>query len=193
MIIECSYCESNVDGKILSTHSSFDSESDPSPFSVYLIECPVCKNSLFAGSYEHEDTLSRLWPAPDKYYYALPEIVRLSIEEARRSFKGRAYIACAVMCGRVLEAVCHEFKTKNKMLAGGLKELLEKGVIDKRIYEWGEALRKHRNIGAHASTDKISKQDAADLLNFADAICDYVFVLAGKFEAFMKRQTSPNK
>lgn len=41
---------------------------------------------------------------------------------------------------------------------------------------------------AHASDVKISKIDASDLLDFAIAICDYVYVLRNKFEDFMKRR-----
>ena len=49
-------------------------------------------------------------------------------------------------------------------------------------------LIKHINIGAHATEDKISKEDAKDLLDFAQAICDYVFVLNAKFNRFMERK-----
>jgi len=97
------------------------------------------------------------------------------------------------MCGTVLEAICSEYATKHKVLAGGLKDLREKEVIDNRIYEWGEALRKHRNIGAHATHETISREDAKDLLDFAGAICQYVFVLTNKFETFMKRKETSKK
>jgi hypothetical protein len=100
------------------------------------------------------------------------------------------------MCGRALEGMCLEFKLSKKVLAGGLKELLDKGIIDKKIFSWGDELRKHRNIGAHATDQKNTKDDARDVLDFAIAICDYVFVLTFKFEEFMKRQaktTNPLK
>lgn len=71
---------------------------------------------------------------------------------------------------------------------GGLKELLEKEIIDKKIFQWSEALRLHRNIGAYASEEKISAEDSRDLLDFTGAICDYVFVLSKKFDSFMKRK-----
>jgi len=196
MLIECNYCESKVDGKIIAEHESYSSD-DPFPFKASLLECPVCKNPILAGQELIQEgpkefewsTPNRLWPEPEKYlHWHLPELVRDSLEEARKCYKGKAYSACAVMCGRVLESICSEYKTKNKFLAGGLKELLNKQIIDKRIFEWGEALRQHRNIGAHATRKKIFKEDANDLLDFANAICDYVFVLSGKFKDFMKRK-----
>lgn len=51
-------------------------------------------------------------------------------------------------------------------------ELLERGIIDKRIYEWSEELHKHRNIAAHAEEHNISKLDAKDLYDFSLAIIE---------------------
>jgi hypothetical protein len=73
-------------------------------------------------------------------------------------------------------------------IASGLKKLKDDGVIDNRLYEWGEALRKHRNLGAHATTVKVSKEDARDLLDFSIAICEYIFVLNAKSQRFQERQ-----
>lgn len=95
------------------------------------------------------------------------------------------------MSGRTLEGVCNHYLPKSKNLADGIKGLKEKGIIDDRLFHWGEELRKHRNIGAHATDEKISKEDAKDLLDFVNAICEYVFVLTGRFNKFMERKAKP--
>ncbi len=201
MIIECSFCESKVDGNALGEHTS-NGNDDPFPFKVSLLECPVCKNAILAGQElyqvgpeQHEwSDATRLWPKHDKYlHWDIPELVRDSLEEAQKCYKAKAYSACAVMCGWTLESICSEFGSKNKFLAGGLKDLLDKEIIDKKIYEWSEAFKEHRNIGAHATKEKISKEDAHDLLDFATAICDYIFVLTKKFEDFKKRKVESLK
>jgi hypothetical protein len=195
MIIECGHCNSKVDAKLLSKSSSMH-PFENLPCEYLFLQCPACKDILLAyreigqiGANEYDwGSLSRLWPPKKSPHWSLPESVRNSLIEANKCFTGQAYTACAVMCGRVLEAICAEHKIRSKFLAGGLKELLSKQIIDKRIYEWGEALRKHRNMGAHISDETITREDAANLLDFAGAICDYVFVLNTKFENFMKRQ-----
>jgi hypothetical protein len=58
------------------------------------------------------------------------------------------------------------------------------------LYEWGDELRKHRNLAAHASDVHFNLADAKDLYDFSTAICEYVFVLTEKFEAFRKRQAA---
>ena len=139
MIIECFYCESKVDAKIIATHVSPGQLIDEDyglfepDFQVNLLECPSCQNTLIEGHYldgsEDMTKLSRIWPMPEKEIDRnIPRSVRVSLEEARKSFKAKAYLACAVMCGRALEAICSEYKTKDKSLAGGTKELLERGI-----------------------------------------------------------------
>ncbi|SDE70596.1 protein of unknown function [Paenibacillus sp. UNCCL117] len=196
MIIECPYCESKVDGIIKGEHETYGEHED-CPSKRVLLACPICNSSLLGltehwqignEEYKWSDAV-RLWPEPDRVLsWELPDIVSISLNEAQKCFSSKAYIACAVMCGRALEGICKDFGTKHNNIAGGLKELLDREIIDKRIFDWGEALRIHRNIGAHASDVKISKVDASDLLDFALAICDYIYILRNKFESFMERR-----
>jgi hypothetical protein len=201
MIIECPYCEAKVDGREIGDHTSCD-EENPYPFKTILLECPICRSAL-VGCQELIQTGpnteewipgQRLWPRPESYISRLiPEIVRISLEEANKCFKAKAYTACAVMSGCALEGICQHFQTKSKTLARGLEELLERGILEKRLSEWGKILREQRNLGAHASDEKISREDAQDLLDFVNAICDYVFVLSDKYDKFVERKSKMPK
>jgi hypothetical protein len=197
VIIECSYCEARVDAKVIAEHRDpYNPDEEPGPFRAVLLECPNCKNALLAGQileyFEKGSTWdepTRLWPTPEKFLsHHIPEIVRTSLEEANLCFKARAYAACVVMCGRSLEGVCRHHKTKSQYLGGGLKELRERDLIDGRLFQWAQELQKSRNLSAHATGEKVSKQDAQDLLDFTNAICDYLFVLTAKFDAFIARR-----
>jgi len=202
VIIECPTCEAKVDGKILADHESYIDEIGEQ-FKVSFMECPVCKNEILAsqqleiinekGDCEW-DTPYRCWPKPNKYYdYNLPVVIRESLQEAEKCYSAGAYIACAVMCGRALEGICANNNTKNRNLASGFKELLEKEIIDKKIYEWAEMLRQLRNIGAHAGNKTIHKEDAKDQLDFTEAIINHIFTLTEKFRAFAKRRGIKNE
>ncbi len=202
MIIECPYCESKVDGEVKGEHQSYDPSEDPFPFKAVLVRCPACDNALLGGTeliqtgptHYQWSPLNRLWPKQESHIdWEIPDIVRMSQIEARKCYKARAFSASVVMSGRTLEGLCKHHSTKSTTLAKGLAELKDKGIIDDRLFEWGEELRKHRNIGAHASDVNISKEDAGDLLDFADAICEYVFVLNAKFNRFMARQAEKDE
>ena len=63
----------------------------------------------------------------------------------------------------------------------------------------GSHFRHERNLGAHAFTGtKATREDARDILDFAIAICEYIFVLSAKYDAYQKRKatkqvSTPNK
>ena len=99
-----------------------------------------------------------------------------------------AFLAATAMCGRALEAICRHQGTKDTYLGTGLKELRDKGVIDARLYQWGEELREQRNNAAHATEESIHGQDASDVLAFTYAIIDYVYLLSEKFVQFQQRK-----
>lgn len=196
MIVECPYCESKVDCEEKGS-VAIDGEYVPVPTKAVLLECKICHSPLFGwteliqtgeDSWEW-DQVERQWPPQDKDIdWDIPEIARISLIEAKVCFKAKAFNACAVMCGRTIEGLCKHHDPKTRNLAGGLKKLRDDGVIDTRLYNWGEALRSHRNLGAHATTEKVSREDARDLLDFSIAICEYVFVLNEKFNRFQARQ-----
>lgn len=198
MIIDCPHCESKVEAEEKG-YVELDVEVVGVPSKLALVQCKVCKEPLLGFSelvqLSHDEwdwgNLERYWPAVEgELDWEIPEIARVSLVEAQMCFRAKAYSACAVMCGRAIEGVCKHHNAKTKNLAAGLKDLKDKEIIDGRLFEWGEALRSARNLGAHASTEKVSKEDAQDLLDFSTAICEYVFVLNAKFERFKARQAT---
>ena len=64
---------------------------------------------------------------------------------------------------------------------------LDQNVIDKMLHYWGQELRTHRNLAAHATGTKFTRIDAEDIFDFAKTICEYVFVLTRRFERFKAR------
>jgi hypothetical protein len=196
MIIDCPTCRSRVDAEVHGERKSYNPQEDPFPYKVALLSCPSCGSTLVGLSeqiHDHpdnepywEDAL-RLWPEPKRVLPPyIPDFVRNSLEEADRCFNAGAYAACAVMCGRALEGICLHFKTKSTVLHTALIELRDTEIIDKRIYTWGDELRKVRNLGAHATAERVPPTDARYVLDFVHAITEYVFVLNKKFDDFMR-------
>jgi len=195
MIIECPQCEAKVHARVVA-ELSYPPTDIVDPYKYLFLQCPSCKQpllgyselSLLGPAEEGWEDPTRVWPEPDEQLPGeVPRLIRVSIDDARKCFRAKVYAACAVMCGRALEAMCKE-KTGQLILANGLKKLRTDNVIDDRLYQWGEALRKERNIGAHASDETISRADAQDILDFAIAIVEYVYVMSAKFEAYQQRK-----
>jgi hypothetical protein len=195
MIVECSVCDAKVDAKVLAEHL-YPSTEYSEPYKHIFLVCPSCETAIVGGCEEVEigdgetgwTNPIRLWPdPPSNLDNSLPYAVRRALEDARKCYRAKVFSACAVMCGKAIEAICRE-KTGEKTLQKGLKKLKDKGLIETRLYDWGEALRKERNIGAHATDEMTSAKDAEDVLDFATAFAEYVYVLSEKYETFANRK-----
>ena len=198
MLIDCTHCQSRVAGQEIG-HHEFGNDETQTTHRITLVTCPACKNALLGqqeyvkiGWEEREwCDLTRLWPDGENYFhYSIPQDVRASLMEAKMCFRARAYSACAVMCGRAIEAMC-KAHTNEKTLHKGLAAMRDAGHIDGRLFEWGASLRQERNIGAHASDQTVSHDDANDVLEFAAAICEYVYVLADRYRRYKERKPNP--
>lgn len=194
MLIECHSCEAVVDAEEICTNnaeSAFFMDLD-----VGLYQCPSCHTCLIGiktGEESYPPRRERVWPEPkNKLNETIPKAIRKSLEDAKRCYEAKVYSAAAVMCGKAIEFMVSE-KTNISNLYQGLQELKTKGIIDTRLYEWSEALRKERNIGAHAIEIESSRQDASDIIDFAVAICDYIYVLTDKYNAYLERKKNTNK
>ncbi|MFN0166374.1 MAG: DUF4145 domain-containing protein [Bryobacteraceae bacterium] len=172
-----------------------------------LLRCTVCGSTLvafqsliryaetLAGDIEEWTDATRVWPQPQsELSTSIPKKIRDCLDEARKCLHTSAYIASVAMSGRALEAIARHFHSKGKadrlMLAQGLKDLHEEKVIDDRLLAWGRELHEHRNLAAHASDATFDQWEAQDLYDFAVAICDYVFVMADKYDQFIQRKVS---
>jgi hypothetical protein len=203
MLIDCTHCQARVNAEVLKLAAYGESvEEWPDAYQLALLRCPECTHLLvgeqslvmprgFNSADESAvwSNATRVWPEPvSQLATSIPETIGTCLLEARKCLHATAYTACVAMSGRGIEEMCRHFKTKKETLFEGLKELHDKGVIDARLYEWGDELRKHRNLAAHATGAKFNLTDAKDLYDFSTAIYEYVFVLSEKFENFKKRQ-----
>lgn len=165
----------------------------------------------FEGYDSDEDRWSdvvRIYPKPPKVFssYRIPKVVKDSLNEADRSMQAGANIAACVMLGRALEALCRDIldsvpatpstttapatfaKPKSKIMLGeGIKKLRDRKVIDDRLYDWSQQLQAFRNLAAHPEDISISRHDAEDLQTFVNAIVEYVYDLADRYEEFKRR------
>jgi hypothetical protein len=62
------------------------------------------------------------------------------------------------------------------------------GLIDEKIWSWANALREQRNLGAHASVSTYLRKTQGRSWTLPFAICEYVYVLAEQFNAYMARK-----
>lgn len=192
IVIDCPTCNVRV------TAEAKEWVGDANDLAYLLVECPSCRNPMLGSSsiYRDEDSnwawesAERLWPVPKsaEVSAAVPSAARRDIMDAQKCLTHGIYSATAVLCGKALERLIKD-KVGGHMIAKGITELKTKGIIDERLYEWAEALRKERNIGAHASDEETTLENAQDIIDFTIAIFDYVYTLSEKYNLYISRKS----
>lgn len=66
------------------------------------------------------------------------------------------------------------------------------GLIDERLFEWSDALRHAGNEASHDVNVTVSQADATDIIEFTNAILDYLFSYRDRFEKFREDQAAPD-
>jgi hypothetical protein len=64
----------------------------------------------------------------------------------------------------------------------------EQNLIDGRLFKWSDLMRAAGNQAAHGVGLSIQQPDAKDILEFTNAIMDYLFSFRDRFEEFKRRR-----
>jgi len=193
--MECDQCAAVVDADVV---GNYVVTSELAPSAMYsLLKCPRCSAPFLVQ--QGEDIFGDGWNAPDRLFppevqalgNSVPRSIQAAFEEARKCLRARAFTAAAMMCRKTLEGVCAAHDAKNMTLAAALNKLQDQGTIDKRLFEWADALRIFGNEAAHDVEVTIEGLDASDMMDFTRALVEYVFTFQDRFQSFKKRREKP--
>ena len=196
MILECKNCQALVNAEFVANYKyTYELPGFTGLLSARyeLLKCPNCRNPFLIDADEESEGYLVLYPPPDNRVNPnLPTPLKLAYAEAISCFKSKSYTATAIMCRKTLEGICVEHGVKGNNLVKSLKALKDKGVIENRLYEWADALRISGNEAAHDVNVTISPEDARDVLEFTNALLEYIFTFRDRFEQFKQRRASQN-
>jgi hypothetical protein len=196
MIVNCPNCQSYVETDCVGAYE-YPIQDNKCSGRFVLLKCRRCYNPLLVNqdnignqaAGDIWDTPLRLYPTDETHANPnAPKGIRSAYDEAAACYKTRAYTAAAIMCRKTLEGICSEYGASQRNLVQSLEKMRENGIIDERLFDWSNALRLAGNEAAHDVGVTISKEDARDMLEFTNAILDYLFSFREKFEEFRKRR-----
>jgi hypothetical protein len=189
MILECTRCEKVVDAEELFSYLDDDQAQPQGKWT--LAKCPKCSLPLLTVQLPEvpEDETSRVFPARDRALgTGVPQTIRTAFGEARACLRAKAYMACAMMCYKCLEEICAERAVAEHSLSASLAKLKENGIIEDRLQVWAEALRGLGKGAAYGGNLTITARDARDLIEFTEALTEYLFTYRDKFDRFIDRR-----
>lgn len=190
----CPHCE-QASTAVVRGKAYWESEdgSEGPPVEWTLVQCDRCFEPTlqaredFGGGFSEDHNPATVYPVPQRLSRSVPAGLRREWDEAQTCFRAKAYAACVVMVRRTLEGTCEDQGIKGKSLAASLKQLAAKGLMDKTLAQWAEALRIVGNKGAHYTGKPVAREDAEDALAFAEALLDHIYVLRQRFDQFLAR------
>ncbi|MEU7851342.1 DUF4145 domain-containing protein [Micromonospora parva] len=202
-VMVCPHCDcpaiQEVKGQV--TVPKDDPEDHDSPdFEYTLLRCTDCREAslqvrelwLFGSLNE---VTKFAYPARRQLSLDVPKELRREFEEARTCFDAKAYTATVVMVRRTLEGIGVDNNITERPLARQIEKMKTEGLIDQSIAEWADSLRALGNQGAHYTGRQVSREDANDAVDFAEALLDHIYVYKKRFAAFKERtqttQTPP--
>lgn len=193
MIYQCSFCDKHMQYTPLAVHVVGD-EILPEEFT--FAACPECRIPVVftradLGDGFEADDYYRVYPPHERaIHFTLPPVVKESYEEAVRCETHRSWIACVTMVGRTLEAVTKEYAPTARTMYLGLQKMHTDGIISQEISDWADELRVIRNYGAHATNQKITREDASEALDFLQAILETLYYMRPKFKLMKARRAA---
>ncbi|MEU7945425.1 DUF4145 domain-containing protein [Micromonospora taraxaci] len=190
-VLQCPECETATLAVSAGEVTVRDDSWGP-PTLISLVKCSKCHKPAVLWQEDYgrgwEDPV-RTWPKNDRVLsMAIPEDLRREAEEARSCYQAKAYTASVVMVRRTLEGVCQQHEVKDRPLAKALKKMFDLGHLDARFLEWSDELRVLGNEGAHFTGKPVTREDAKDALELAEAMLDYIYVLSARFAQFKARR-----
>jgi hypothetical protein len=123
-------------------------------------------------------------PSPSDPY--IPDPIRDDLDEAKTCHTVSAWRACAVLARRAIQAAALHKAATGAKLADQIADLAAKGVITSDLRECADVVRWVGNDAAHPDGDKVSQQDAEDVLHLAEQFLHVVYVTPAKARALRK-------
>ncbi|MEQ1564484.1 MAG: DUF4145 domain-containing protein [Myxococcota bacterium] len=201
--ITCGWCETLVLVDVQAT-LPVRTEDEWDALRYVFGACTNCKNPLVAaddyalnsmtGEWDWSNDFRLRFPESRRMFRSpLPQLVKEAYDEAGTCERAGASIATVVMVRRALEAFVQDAapnQNKGTKLFDGLRSLGTQGVISTEIAQWADALRFIGNQGAHPSTDRVTKQDAIDALDFLQAILETYYHFRPRFTEMQARRAT---
>ena len=191
LAFQCLECDAPRPFTLVHEHSRYLEEPGIGEVYNYAV-CTVCSAPMLLRQEDYGDGLGRhqqLYPVLRRQIrFAVPHTVLASYDEAVRCETVKAWMGCAVMVGRALEGICRDFDPATRSIQDGLRKMLEAGAISQEMHEWGDGLRVVRNVGAHATSDRVSAADARHALDFLQALIEILFDLRVRFAEWQEER-----
>lgn len=137
-----------------------------------------CRSDNVAGRHE----ILAIYPTPRTVDEDLPEIAKRFLQQAQDTL--HAPDAAAVMAGSSVDAMLKHLGFEDGSVYVRIEKAVEANVLTKGMGEWAHSVRLGSNRPRHADAERphVSSDEAAQSVEFATALGQFLFVLTAKVQ-----------
>jgi hypothetical protein len=165
-----------------------------------VYNCTTCGSAVTAegavGQTRRPVDVVRLYPEAKTAHEDIPTIARRYLQQAYETLA--APDAAAVMAGSAVDAMLKEKKYEKGSLYERIDQAVADHVLTEAMGDWAHEVRLGSNRPRHADKDNphVSSDEAAQSVEFAEALGNFLFVLTAKIERgieFAKKAAPPEE
>jgi hypothetical protein len=161
---------------------------------AYCIEeCNYCSQHFLVERTSVNGPIVTIYPKtlPKSVNELIPQSIKTDFEEALLCYSANAYRGAAALARRTVQLIClDKGADSRKKLNEQIDQLLENGIITKDIQEWAHEVRFLGNDAAHPNKNTVNQDDAKDILDLLESLCEVLYVAPAKAAKRKQKRTS---
>lgn len=152
---------------------------DRYPVKFEVAECNNCAQHFLSVRDLSSDKILAMYPQtlPGHVNEKIPKAIKVDFEEALVCEAAGSYRGAAALARRTLQVIClDKGAPENKKLHQQIDWLFDNNIITKDIKDWAHEVRYVGNDAAHPNATTVTKDDAHDILDLLESMCDVLYI-----------------
>lgn len=166
---------------------------DRHPFTFDIAECNSCVQHFLVIRDISTKKILKIYPnsLPGVVSEQIPETIKKDFEEALVCEAAGSYRGAAALARRTLQVICLEKGApEKKKLHEQIDWLFDKNIITQDIKDWAHEVRYVGNDAAHPNATEVTKDDARDILELLESMCDVLYIAPARAAARKAKRTN---
>ncbi len=187
------YCPSCKGYSSLTDRASYNKDVNGTHVGFCVSECNSCDFHFLVMRHRTSGNIIKIWPKtlPGKVNDLIPEPIKKDFEEALLCEVAGSYRGAAALARRTLQVICLDKGAPESMkLHKQIDWLFQNNIVTDEIKSWAHEVRYVGNDAAHPNATEVSNEEARDILELLESMCDVLYVAPARAAVRRARRTN---
>ena len=176
----CPHCGIDSPSLLMASHANTHDYMGKNKRRWKFYSCSRCGGIVSACAENHGGKIDQIFPSVEKLDDSIPERAKEYLEQARNSLNAPA--GAIMLAASSIDSMLKEINLKTGSLYNRIDKAKDDGLITESMAEWAHEIRLEANDQRHAdeNADLPKENDARHVLQFAEALAQFLFVFLAK-------------